>query len=169
MFGKKSCVGTYLKCLTVATPLSYIVEINFIGGGNQNTCRKIIELAKSKWWYAPIVYSDKTINILSCKILAIKQQYKVMWLGLFLVLTRGSHVLNTASILLTFRGRRGRDHMVVGFTTTYAIGAYHHWCREFEFRWGRGVHHYVIKFVSDLWQVSGFLRFPPPLKLIATI
>ena len=25
-----------------------------------------------------------------------------------------------------YRGRRGRDHMVVVFTTTYAIGAYHH-------------------------------------------
>jgi len=24
--------------------------------------------------------------------------------------------------------RRGRDRMVVGFTTTYAISAYHHWC-----------------------------------------
>jgi len=24
------------------------------------------------------------------------------------------------------RDRRGRDHMVVGFITTYAIGAYHH-------------------------------------------
>jgi hypothetical protein len=24
------------------------------------------------------------------------------------------------------RGRSGRDDMVVGFTTTYAIGAYHH-------------------------------------------
>ncbi len=22
--------------------------------------------------------------------------------------------------------------------------------------------HYVIKFASDLWQVGGFLRFPPP-------
>ena len=30
------------------------------------------------------------------------------------------------------RGRRGRDRMVVGFTTTYAIGVYHHWCCEFE-------------------------------------
>ena len=31
---------------------------------------------------------------------------------------------------------------------------------------------YVIKFVSDLWQISGFLqvfRFPPPIKLTATI
>jgi hypothetical protein len=34
------------------------------------------------------------------------------------------------------------------------------------------IQHYVIKFVSDLWQVSGFLRvlvFPPPVKLIAMI
>jgi DNA-directed RNA polymerase subunit RPC12/RpoP len=36
----------------------------------------------------------------------------------------------------------------------------------------RGVQHYVIKFVSDLRQVGGFLgslRFPPPIKLTATI
>jgi len=34
------------------------------------------------------------------------------------------------------------------------------------------IQHYVIKFVSDLRQVGGFLRvfrFPPPIKLIATI
>ena len=37
------------------------------------------------------------------------------------------------------RGLRGRDRMVVGFTTTYAISAYHHWCCEFESRSGRGV------------------------------
>ena len=57
--------------------------------------------------------------------------------------------------------------MVVGFTTTYAISAYHHWCCEFESRSGRCVQHYVIKFVSDLWQVCGFLQvlwFPPPIK-----
>ena len=29
------------------------------------------------------------------------------------------------------------------------------------------IHHYLIKFVSDL--VGGFLRFPPPIKLTATI
>ena len=28
---------------------------------------------------------------------------------------------------------------------------------------------YVIKFVSDLRQVSGFVRFPPPIQLTATI
>jgi hypothetical protein len=34
------------------------------------------------------------------------------------------------------------------------------------------IQHYVIKFVSDLRQVSDFLRllrFPPPIKLTATI
>jgi len=37
----------------------------------------------------------------------------------------------------------GRDRMVVEFTTTCAISAYHHWCCEFESRSGRGVQHYV--------------------------
>ena len=31
------------------------------------------------------------------------------------------------------------------------------------------IQHYVIKFVSDLRQVGCFLRFPPPIKLTATI
>jgi hypothetical protein len=31
------------------------------------------------------------------------------------------------------------------------------------------IQHYVIKFVSDLRQVGGFLWFPPPIKLIVTI
>ena len=54
----------------------------------------------------------------------------------------------------------------------YAISAYHHWCCAFESRSGRGVQHYMIKFVSDMRQAGGFLRvlrFPPPIKLIATI
>jgi len=29
-------------------------------------------------------------------------------------------------------GRRGRNRMVVGFTTTYAISEYHHWCCGFD-------------------------------------
>ena len=47
------------------------------------------------------------------------------------------------------RGRHGRNHMVVGFTTTYAISAYYHWYCEFESRSGWGLQHYVIKFVID--------------------
>ena len=43
---------------------------------------------------------------------------------------------------------------------------------DFNKRSFKGVQHYVKKFVSDLRQVGGFLRifrFPPPIKLIATI
>ena len=74
-------------------------------------------------------------------------------------------------IIYELRGRRGNDQIVVvGFTTTYS--AYHHCCCEFEFRSGRGVQHYVIKFVSDLRQFGGFLLvpwFPSPIKPTATI
>jgi len=69
-------------------------------------------------------------------------------------------------------GRRGRDRMVVGFPTTYAIRAYTRSCCEFESNSWWGVQYYVIKFVSDLRQVGGFLllfRFPPPIKLTSTI
>jgi hypothetical protein len=59
--------------------------------------------------------------------------------------------------LKVFHIYRGK-HMVFGFTTTYAISAYHHWSCEFEFRSGRGVQYYVIKFVNDLRQVGDFLR-----------
>ena len=65
-----------------------------------------------------------------------------------------------------WRDHHGCDRMVVGFTTTYAVGAYHHWYCEFESRSGRGVQHYVLKFVSDFRQISDFLwfiRFPPPI------
>jgi len=31
------------------------------------------------------------------------------------------------------------------------------------------IKHYVMQFVSDLRQVSDFLRFPPPIKLTPTI
>ena len=64
----------------------------------------------------------------------------------------------------TFRGHRDHDRMVVGLTTTNAIGAYHHWCCGFDSRSGRGVQYYVKKFGSDLWQVGGFLRVLHQLK-----
>jgi hypothetical protein len=57
------------------------------------------------------------------------------------------------------RGRRSRDLSWI----------YNYICKS---RSGRGVQHHVIKFVSDLRQGGGFLcvlRFPPPIKLIATI
>ena len=65
--------------------------------------------------------------------------------------------------------RRDRGRMVVGFTTTYVISVYHHLSYEFEPRSWRGALDYVIKFVSVLRQMGAFLRFPPPIKLTATI
>ena len=54
----------------------------------------------------------------------------------------------------------GRDHTVDGFITTCAISAYHHWSCEFESYTGEVylIQYYVIKFVSDLRRVGGFLR-----------
>jgi hypothetical protein len=68
---------------------------------------------------------------------------------------------------------RCHDRMVVGFKTTHAVNIYHHQSCEFESSTGEvcSIKHYVIKFVSDLRQVGGFLRvlrFHPPIQLTAT-
>jgi len=81
--------------------------------------------------------------------------------------------MNT-SILCTHVCCPGRDRMVVGFTSTCVISAYHHKSCEFEPRSWRGVLDTTlcIQFVSDLRQICCFfrvLRFPPPIKLTATI
>ena len=94
-------------------------------------------------------------------------------------LTPENSLINTCIYFIleyinTLRGRRGRDLMVVGFTTTCAISAYYHKSCEFETHSGEvySIQHYVIKIISDLWQVGGFLwvlQFPPPIKLTTTI
>jgi hypothetical protein len=38
----------------------------------------------------------------------------------------GHYVQNLSTYAYIYRSRRDRDRMVVGFTTTYAISAYHH-------------------------------------------
>ena len=68
------------------------------------------------------------------------------------------------------RGRRGRDSMVVGFTTTYAISAYHTKVVNSNPVHGEvySIQYYVIQFVSIVRQASGFVRvlkFPLPIKL----
>jgi hypothetical protein len=53
--------------------------------------------------------------------------------------------------------------MIVGFTTTYAISAYHHQRCEFKSCSGEVylIQHYVIKFVSDLRLVLGLWCLMP--------
>jgi len=64
------------------------------------------------------------------------------------------------------RGHRGHDRMVVGPITTKVVSSNPVHGEVYS------IQHYVIKFVSDLRQTGGFLRvlrFPPPIKLTATI
>jgi hypothetical protein len=77
--------------------------------------------------------------------------------------------------LFRIRGHRGHDHMVVGFTTTNVISAYHHY-KVVSSNPAHGkvysIQHNVIKFVSDLRQDSGSPRvlwFPPWIELTTTI
>jgi hypothetical protein len=77
-------------------------------------------------------------------------------------------------LILLSRCRRGRDCMIVGFTSTFAINVHHHYLNEFEFRSGKvySIQHYMIKFVSDLRQVGDLLRvllFSPCIKMTAAI
>ena len=72
-----------------------------------------------------------------------------------------------------FRGRHGRDRMIVGFTTKQSVPitinivslnrVHGEVC---------SIQHYVIKFASGWWQGGGFLLvlwFPPSIKLTAMI
>jgi hypothetical protein len=64
--------------------------------------------------------------------------------------------------------RKGAS-MVVRCSTTYVIRLYDHLSCEFKSHSGEvhSIQHYVIKLVSDLRQVSGFLLvtwFPPPVN-----
>jgi hypothetical protein len=61
-------------------------------------------------------------------------------------------------MLNTKRGRR--DRMVVGFTTTVQSVPITSKILSSNHAHGEvySIQHYVIKFVSDLWQVGGFLR-----------
>jgi hypothetical protein len=56
-------------------------------------------------------------------------------------------------------GRYGRDRMIVGFTITCAIIAYHHYSSEYEPRSWRGV------LDTTLCDFLRIVRFPLPIKL----
>jgi hypothetical protein len=72
--------------------------------------------------------------------------------------------------LINTRGRRGRDRMVVGFkqsvpitTSVVSSNPSQTMCT---------IQYYVIKFVSELRQVGGFLwvlRFSPPIKILLKV
>ena len=51
-------------------------------------------------------------------------------------------------------GRHGRDHMVIGFTTTYAISIYHHWSCEFESHSWQGALNTTLCYKVCQWLVT---------------
>jgi hypothetical protein len=73
--------------------------------------------------------------------------------------------------ILMYRGRRGRDRMVVvGFTTTCAISVYHHKRFQFEPHSWRGVLDTTLCDKICQWFATRrcflrILQFPPPIKL----
>jgi len=70
-------------------------------------------------------------------------------------------VIHIAHILCTGMGHR--DRMAFRFTATCASNLNPAHSDVYS------IQHYVTEFVSDLRQVGSFLRFPPPIKLTATI
>ena len=64
-------------------------------------------------------------------------------------------IVATCHTCVNFRGYRGRDHMVVGFTTTYAISAYHHLRCEFESCSWWGVLNTTLCDKICQWHVAG--------------
>jgi hypothetical protein len=68
--------------------------------------------------------------------------------------------------------RRGRDRMEIRFTITYGISAWSD-TKVVSSNSANGevysMERYVIKFVSDLRQIGGFPRLPPPKHLTATL
>jgi len=78
-------------------------------------------------------------------------------------------VYTLIKITSLYWGRRGRDRIVVGFKTTYAISATKIASVNPVHGVMYSIHYYMIKFVSDLRQVDDFFRFLLPIKLTATI
>jgi len=70
------------------------------------------------------------------------------------------------SPLICTWGSRGRDRMVVAFTTTCAISVYHHYCFEFESRSWRSVLETTLCNKVCQWLVTG--RWFSPDTLVSS-
>jgi hypothetical protein len=101
------------------------------------------------------------------------------WLPLWYLKTLlGRVVLSVIKIFITSNSHNnhchGRGRIVVGLTTTCAIMTITTNVVSSNHAHGEvhSIQHYVIKCISDLRQIGGFLcvlQFPPPIKLIAMI
>jgi hypothetical protein len=137
---------------------------------NMHISGEIMEITSDRLWLSQKLTSSGDITSIECwwHWHLVADLFYIFFLAFTCLSSMAS--INYFSIII--RDGRGHDRMVIGFTTAYAISHYHHWCCEFQSRSEWGVQHYVITFVSDMRQVSGFLQvlwFPSPIKLTATI
>ena len=140
---------------------------------SKNTCEYPIWNTWNWTWFLYYLFSFLCCVFVYCLssicVLCVPNVASVSWLH---ILDRPFGFSQTfIHYLPVWSGRHGHDRMVVGFTTTWAITT--------KVVISNPVHgkvyliqHYVIKFISDLRQVCGFLRvlqFPSSIKLTATI
>ena len=119
-------------------------------------------------WFSLDVYGKLILNLLEGSVMNISFD-KTVGLSTFIV---SSRCLCCHCYL--YWGLRDRDRMVVELSTT--LQSVHITTTVASSNPVHGemysIQHYVIKFVSDLRLVGGFLRglrFPPPIKLTTTI
>ena len=103
-------------------------------------------------YFIPTLWGQKWPVIMSCQEAEYASKNRASVIKLFWVR------ISFSIVLKILRDCRGRDCMVVGFTITYAISAYHHW-REFRSHSGEvySILHYVIKLDSDLRSAGRWL------------
>jgi hypothetical protein len=102
----------------------------------------------------------------------------ILWRSILLVEETGeNHRLVTSHWqTLSLRNKKVfKAIFVVDFNVYDSLYQFYNWLIDWLIDYSLTSHEnysryiFKIKFVSDLWQVGGFLRFPPPIKLTATI
>jgi hypothetical protein len=109
------------------------VDVNIVMGGWEvlmfthfSTIFQLYRDCQFYWWRKP-EYPEKTTDLVNFTHIFIKiRAERAFWYSFSVSILR---------IMSNFiMGHRGHDRMVVGFTITYAISAYHHKCCDFEYQ-----------------------------------
>ena len=82
-----------------------------------------------------IFYKHSSFYIYILKMWMLWQILFFKWLSIFL----SNFSFINVKLMKIMLKRNLLDRMVIGFTTTYTVSAYHHWCCEFKSWSGQGV------------------------------
>jgi hypothetical protein len=117
-----------------------------------NRCNQYnkIDILYATWWTHMV---DMEYNIFYPTLVLFEQSNCIDWINI--------------CYICYITGRRGRDPMVIGFTTTCAISSYYHWCCYFEPRSRRGVLDTTL--CDKVWQwIATGRRFSPGTPVSST-